>query len=73
MSIALQVGGVATKRSRIRIHLPAEEVASSTRWLINGFPATILFWTADEWSRLTDRPEHAQQSPNGIWCVLKID
>jgi len=73
MSIALRTADVTSKRSQLKLHLPAEEVASTTCWLINGFPATILIWSADEWARLIDRPEGAQQFPNGIWCVLRVD
>ena len=62
-----------SKRSRLKIHLPTEEIAHSARWLINGFPATILVWTADEWSRLTDQPHDAQPVANGTWCALRID
>ena len=61
------------KRSTLKLHLPAAEIANSARWLINGFPATILVWTADEWAMLIDRPLDAQQVPNGTWCALRID
>ena len=61
------------KRSTLKLHLPTEEITNSARWLINGFPATILVWTAEEWSRLTERPLDAQQVPNGTWCALRID
>ena len=60
-------------RSRLKLHMPAENVADSTRWMINGFPATVVLWSADEWSRLVDRPSQAQQSPSGTWCLLRID
>jgi len=61
------------KRSTLKVHQPAEEIDNSARWLINGFPATILVWTADEWSRLADHPHDAQRVPNGTWCALRID
>ena len=70
---ASRTRAIATKRSRLRLHVPTAEIASSARWLINGFPATILIWTAEEWARLTDRPQDAQHIPNGIWCALRID
>lgn len=60
-------------RGTLKLHIPADDRANSARWLINGFPATILVWTADEWSRLTDRPRDAQQVANGTWCALRID
>ncbi len=64
---------VAMKRSRLRLHKPPSDIAGSTHWLINGFPATIMIWTAEEWSRLTERPHDAQESPNGIWCALRME
>ena len=64
---------ISPKRSTLRLHLPTEEVANSARWFINGFPATILVWTADEWARLRERPLDAQQVSNGSWCALRID
>jgi hypothetical protein len=60
-------------RTTLRIHVPAADVASSARWLINGFPAIILIWTAEEWSRLTERPNDAQECANGTWCALRIE
>ena len=61
------------RRTKLKIHLPTEEIACSARWLINGFPATILVWTAEEWARLAVRPNDAQQVPNGTWCALRMD
>lgn len=61
------------RMNRLGLHLPTAEIASSARWLINGFPATILVWTEEEWARLTDRPSDAQPYPNGTWCALRID
>ena len=65
--------GIASKRTNLKLHLPTEEFVNSARWLINGFPATILVWTAEEWARLSDHPLDAQQVSNGIWCALRID
>ena len=70
---AVRATKIPSKRSTLKLHLPTEEIANSARWLINGFPATILVWTADEWSKLTERPQDAQQVPNGTWCVLRMD
>ncbi len=61
------------RRGRLRIHSPAAMIANSARWLVNGFPATVMIWTAEEWARLTDRPQDAQQTPNGIWCALRMN
>lgn len=65
--------GRATMRSGVRLHLPGSEIATTARWLINGFPATIVIWTEEEWSRLTERPQDAQHYRNGIWCALRIE
>lgn len=61
---------------RLKLHLPPsapEGGPGSARWLINGFPAAVLIWTAEEWARLTDRPGDAQPYPNGIWCVIRME
>jgi hypothetical protein len=73
MTSASRAQGRASRTNRLRLHLPTAEIASSARWLINGFPATILIWTAEEWARLTDHPQDAQPYPNGTWCALRID
>ena len=62
-----------SKRKGLKLHLPTGEITHSARWLINGFPATILVWTAEEWARLTDQPHDAQPVANGTWCALRID
>ena len=63
---------VATPRSTLRLHQPSADVAGSTRWLINGFPAIVLVWTAEEWARLSDHPEDAQLCANGTRCALRM-
>jgi len=73
MTNPARVREVATKRSRLKLHVPSADLASSARWLINGFPARILIWTAEEWGRLSDHPDDAQQYPNGIWCALRME
>jgi hypothetical protein len=73
MSQAARAREVATKRSTLRLHIPLPEVNGSAGWLINGFPAKVLIWTAEEWSRLTDRPIDAQPYQDGIWCALRMD
>ena len=44
-----------------------------THWRINGHPATIFIWTAEEWEQLETRPADAQRHPSGSWCVLRMD
>jgi hypothetical protein len=63
----------ATMRSTLKIHLPAADIPSSARWLINGFPAKVLIWTAEDWACLTDQPSDAQPCPNGVWCALRME
>jgi len=46
---------------------------NASYWRINGFPATILVWTQDEWERMDVHPSDAQYHPCGIWCALRID
>lgn len=70
---AVRAAQVASKPSSLKIHRPGGDVTNAARWFINGFPATILVWTAEEWSKLTDRPHDAQQVPNGTWCALRMD
>jgi hypothetical protein len=73
MSIATLRADVAMRRGSLRLIVPDASVASSSRWLINGFPATVLIWTAEEWSRLSELPNDAQECPNGIWCALRME
>jgi hypothetical protein len=73
MSHAQRASDFAMKRDRFRIHYPVIDQPSSNSWLINGYPARIIIWTAEEWAKLSDRPLDAQPYPNGIWCALRID
>jgi len=43
------------------------------RWRINGYPATLWIWSADEWEHLQNRPSDAQFHPLGVWCALRLD
>lgn len=73
MTQAVQNSGVAMKRSGLRIHCPVVRGPSVARWSINGHPATILIWTAEEWANLSEHPDDAQPCPNGVWCALRVD
>ena len=72
MNSALRMSEPPAERSPYRLRLVQGERPQS-RWSINGFPATILTWTEDEWSRLTVHPGDAQQGPNGVWSALRLD
>jgi hypothetical protein len=46
---------------------------SAVFWRINGYRASLLVWTQDEWARLDARPLDAQYHPSGVWCALRIE
>ncbi len=73
MSSALRIRDRPAALGLLDIHRPEAIRACPARWLINGFPATILTWTAEEWARLIDRPLDAQENSNGVWCALRMD
>jgi hypothetical protein len=73
MRTATLAAGIAKPRTTLRLHAPAADIAGAARWLINGYPATILIWTAEEWSRLPEQPGDAQACANGTWCALRFD
>jgi len=52
---------------------PTTDSAPVARWLINGFPATVIIWTRDQWAVLKDRPSDAQRFPDGFWCALRME
>ncbi len=56
----------------LRIHREAPDVVNVAHWHINGYPAAVVVWTAEEWAALEHRPLDAQAYPNGIWCALRI-
>ena len=41
-------------------------------WRINGHPARLLIWSAEEWEHLPIRPIDAQYHPFGVWCALRL-
>jgi hypothetical protein len=50
---------------------PAPE-RNVAHWRINGHPAIILIWTAEEWERMEEHPADAQYYPCGVWCALRL-
>ena len=52
---------------------PKEKVSNTARWTINGFPATLETWTAEEWRKLSVKPIDAQQCANGVWVTFRMD
>ena len=58
---------------RPALYRPPGEGRNTARWRINGFGATIIVWTVEEWEVLPDRPTDAQYYPCGVWCALRMD
>jgi hypothetical protein len=59
--------------ARVSPFRPVDHERNIAHWRINGYPATILIWTASEWEVLAERPPDAQYYPCGIWCALRMD
>ena len=73
MSQAIPSQLLAAQRPLLGLYSPPEPVLNVAHWRINGHPAAIVVWTAEEWNRLTDRPTDAQYYPCGIWCALRLE
>lgn len=73
MNHAAQVQNIAMKRNGLSLYSPPEVETNIARWRINGYPASIIIWTKDEWEKLTDRPSDAQLYPCGVWCALRLE
>lgn len=71
MSIALQTTRLATERPTL--FRPPVEAHHEAYWRINGYRATIVVWTSEQWDRLAERPTDAQYYPCGVWCALRLD
>ena len=63
----------ALSRIAIGIYNPPTSESSVAHWRINGYRASILIWTNEEWDRMTDRPGDAQFYPCGVWCALRLE
>lgn len=66
-------GPDGTPSMRPSAYQPPLSERNAAHWRINGFPATIFIWTADEWEQLEEHPTDAQYYPCGIWCALRLD
>jgi hypothetical protein len=42
-------------------------------WRINGYRASLLVWTPEEWAAMEGRPSDAQYHPSGVWCALRME
>ncbi len=57
----------------LKLYQPSVQESQIARWKINGYFASIIIWTAEEWNQLEERPEDAQYYPCGIWCALRLE
>ena len=77
MSRAVKTPAFATARPSLRIFDTSSSLstagAKAAQWLINGYRASIIVWTAEEWERLAERPHDAQLHPSGVWCALRVE
>jgi hypothetical protein len=46
---------------------------STVYWRINGYRASLLVWTQEEWATMDARPSDARYHPSGVWCALRIE
>ena len=73
MSMPHRLRVLEGRRCRLRLWREPAAEGPATMWRINGYRASLLVWTAEEWAKLDDRPADAQYHPSGIWCALRID
>ena len=73
MNRSTQALQLATKRTELGLYNPLDSTANTANWKINGYRATILVWTTEEWERLPEQPTDAQYFPCGIWCALRME
>jgi hypothetical protein len=52
--------------------IPGPGPEESSGLLINGFPARLVAWTAEEWRRLEAPPADAHAFPSGLRVALRI-
>lgn len=63
---------IATTRLSLGLFDPPSTDTNAACWRINGYRATIVIWTAEEWERLPERPADAQYYACGVWCALRL-
>ena len=73
MSPTVHVPPLVSSRARLGLFQPLVSETNTAQWRINGYRATIIIWTTEEWERLKDRPTDAQYYPAGIWCALRLE
>ena len=55
------------------LYVPPAVSCHTARWRINGYGATIVIWTVEEWELLAEQPTDAQFYPCGVWCALRME
>lgn len=73
MNQAAQIQRPATTRPPLTLFSAPTQERNVARWRINGYRATIVIWTAEEWERLAERPDDAQYYDCGVWCALRLE
>ncbi len=58
---------------RPALYKPPAAEYNMAYWRINGYGATLVIWTAEEWAALAIHPTDAQHIPCGLWCALRLD
>ena len=63
-------------RHPVRIYRPSGDPGgpSIRRWKVNGYPASVVVWTAEDWDRLADaeKPADAQEHHDGIRVAVRM-
>ncbi len=73
MSLSLGHRQPNRPRAFLRLWRGAATDSSPIVWRINGYRATLLVWTPEEWAELDVPPADAQYHPSGIWCALRVE
>ena len=73
--MSLSLGRRQPNRARgfLRLWRGGATDSSPIMWRINGYRATLLVWTPEEWAELDVPPADAQYHPSGIWCALRVE
>jgi hypothetical protein len=73
MGTPLQATAFVSPATDLRIFVDRGSDSRAAFWRINGYRASLLIWTVDEWERMDVRPADAQYHPSGVWCALRMD
>ena len=73
MSMAQTISEPGRTRRRRHVRPGSAGESLAVMWRINGYRASLLVWTPDEWAKMDVRPSDAQYHPSGIWCALRME